>query len=312
MPKQATNEEDTPQSVEERLTEMRADLRLSASSLSKYKQCPRRWYLNYVEGRREQAGPEALIGTFVHEVLENLMMTEPHQRSLDDVRDHARGSWDDFSELYAETFPDQETAMAQVKADCWQKIKNLWEWEDPHETEVLGVEIQIDTTIEGTHFIGYIDRLDRRPDGKLVIVDYKSGSMGRPQYLPSKLTQIALYGLGYLEQHGHRPATGKLIYLQDGVVELTLTEAVLKETRSYFKRTAKKIQKALDEGFEEFRPRTGPLCGWCPFITECPEGQREFNWRAKSGRIRTDAPAWKYMGELPPDEINLDCFEGLY
>jgi len=26
---------------------------------------------------------------------------------------------------------------------------------------------------------------------------------------------------------------------------------------------------------DEFAPRTGPLCGWCPYVDRCPEGTKE-------------------------------------
>ena len=43
-------------------------------------------------------------------------------------------------------------------------------------------------------------------------------------------------------------------------------------------------------------PRTGPLCGWCPYTAHCPEGQAEIRRRVERGTLGDHAPA---IAQLP-------------
>jgi hypothetical protein len=40
----------------------------------------------------------------------------------------------------------------------------------------------------------------------------------------------------------------------------------------------------------QFDTSTGPLCAWCPFLAECPDGQKEVITRNEAGSVRADAP----------------------
>ena len=51
---------------------------LSYSGLSLWKQCPRRWAHQYVEGNREPPGPAARRGTMLHEKLEDYFRGSPY------------------------------------------------------------------------------------------------------------------------------------------------------------------------------------------------------------------------------------------
>jgi hypothetical protein len=48
---------------------------------------------------------------------------------------------------------------------------------------------------------------------------------------------------------------------------------------------------------QEFEASVGPLCGWCPFVAQCPEGTEEVLYRDKIGKLRSDAPALERIAQ---------------
>ena len=79
--------------------------RLSPSAASTFDQCPRRWRFRYIENRPEPSGEAAMVGSFVHRVLELLLAEVPEDRTVDRAKQLARDTWpetaarDGFSDL---------------------------------------------------------------------------------------------------------------------------------------------------------------------------------------------------------------------
>ena len=65
----------------------------SYSSASVYKQCPRRWKHKYIDKLPDPTGEAALVGTFAHEVLEELCKEEPSLRTEARANEIAATIW---------------------------------------------------------------------------------------------------------------------------------------------------------------------------------------------------------------------------
>ena len=73
-------------------------LHLSPSSASTFRQCPRRWKHRYIDRMPDPKGIPALIGTFVHRVLEDLLAHEASERTIDTARGLARTLWSEVAD----------------------------------------------------------------------------------------------------------------------------------------------------------------------------------------------------------------------
>ena len=136
-------------------------------------------------------------------------------------------------------------------------------------------------------FVGIIDRVEEDTDG-LIVTDYKSGRPPRPRFRADKLHQVLLYA-GALRQLDHAPARARLLYLGSTVIETPATDDAVDEAVGQLRGTWDRLVDSCEH--DTFTPQTGPLCGWCPHLLDCPEGRSEVEQRIAAGRIREDAPA---------------------
>lgn len=100
--------------------------------------------------------------------------------------DDLPGSVDDGVGPYAEIERMKELFLASP-----------WATRDP-----VGVEISLETVVAGLPVRGRLDAVFRGEDGRLVIVDWKSGGPPRAGLRESKALQLAIYRLAYCRLHG--------------------------------------------------------------------------------------------------------------
>lgn len=262
---------------------------LSPSSASLFVQCPRRWRLRYVDRVPEPSGEAAVVGTFAHRVLEVLLGEAPEHRTKERAKLIAREVWPE-----TEHHPDYlalELDAAGARALRWKgwiAIEGLWAHEDPSTVSVRATERRVSATIGGVPFLGVVDRLDECADG-LVVTDYKSGRAPSTRFRDAKLSQVLLYAAAVAAADGEAPVRARLVYLGETVVEAQATPERVAEAVDGLRATWDELSAAAAS--DEFAARPGPLCGWCPHVGNCAEGQAEVRRRWDEGRMRSDAPA---------------------
>ena len=79
--------------------------------------------------------------------------------------------------------------------------------------QVLHTEQSFEIRVGETAVVGRIDRIDRRPDGSVAIVDYKTGK-ARDQENADESLQLSLYAIAAREKWGYN--VGSLSLLQPG------------------------------------------------------------------------------------------------
>ncbi len=262
---------------------------LSPSSAAAFDQCPRRWRFKYIDGRPEPSGQAALVGTFAHRVLEFLCGLPAVHRTQDQARALAKQLWPDFAtdpDFQALDLDDEESRAFRWQA--WLAIAGLWELEDPAGVEVVSTERKVRTTVGGVPFVGVVDRVDRIA-GRLVVSDYKSGVLPRYRWRADKIQQVMLYAAALAEADARAPDRARLLYLGQRTLDVLVTDRRLEEAGTRLAETWDGVQSACASASFEAKP--GVLCGWCPFVDECPEGRRELEVRAAEGRLPAHAPA---------------------
>jgi putative RecB family exonuclease len=262
---------------------------LSPSSASLFDQCPRRWRLRYVDKLDEPVGEEALIGTFAHRVLELLLAEPASRRTQDRARTIARRVWPETAADPAFAALDLDDARARAfRWRGWHAIAGLWAVEDPATVEVAATERRVRAEVGGVPFLGVVDRLDHCTDG-LVVTDYKSGRPPSRRFEHDKLSQVLLYAAAVSAADGHAPVRARLVYLGARAIEAEATTEAVDAAVAALAATWEQLGEAARS--DSFDPKPGPLCGWCPFVGTCAEGQEEVRRRLDEGRLRADAPA---------------------
>ncbi|MEO0494606.1 MAG: PD-(D/E)XK nuclease family protein [Actinomycetota bacterium] len=257
--------------------------RLSPSGAGTFEQCPRRWRMRYVERLPDPPGEAALAGSFAHRVLELFMQRDSAERTVEVAKVIARDEWPDV-----EADPDyqalgyDEAGGKQFRWKAWQAIEGLWALEDPKAVEVRATEQDVEADLGGVPFRGIVDRLDEEGDG-LVVTDYKSGKAPSPRYRRGRLDQVLLYAAAVEQATGEMPVHARLLYLAQRPVGIKVTRDEIDGVVDKLAGTWSAINTACDT--DEFEPRTGPLCGWCPYVDRCPEGAKE----AAKRQARRDA-----------------------
>ncbi len=259
---------------------------LSPSGASTFRQCARRWKLRYIDRLPDPPGASALRGTFVHHVLEELLAVPPAHRTLERARTICRDLWPtladsaDFAALGMSA--DDERGF---RWSAWRDVEGFFALVDPAQIDVVDRERDLTATLEGVPFRGVVDLVDRVGDG-LRITDYKTGRPPAPRYVDSRLTQVWLYAAA-AEALGDVVSEVRLMYLGETAsgsdrrkpteiarpFDLEAARQAVDEHRTTWER----IAEAVSTG--QFKPTTGPLCSWCAYRDECPEGQLEHERR---------------------------------
>ncbi len=262
---------------------------LSPSSATAFEGCPRRWGFKYIDRLPEPSGQAALVGSFAHRVLELLCEFPSPERTIDQAKLLAKQAWPEFEtdEDYCGLDLDADQARA-FRWQAWIAIAGLWDIEDPAKVDVVSTEQKVKVVLGSVPFVGIVDRVDRMA-GKLVVSDYKSGTLPGVRWRDDKIRQVMLYAAALQESTGETPDRARLLYLGQRILDVRVTERRIEEAVGSLDDVWVGINTACSE--DTFEPRPTVLCGWCPFIDQCPEGQAELTRRVEAGSMPAHAPA---------------------
>jgi putative RecB family exonuclease len=239
--------------------------------VSSFRDCALAFRFTAIEHLPDPATVWTVKGTLVHTALEGLFWNHPQgERTPAAASAELAGAWAalqddaDFRSLGLE-----DDGAEAFRADAEELVANYFEIEDPDEVTPVGIELLLEARIGDVRLRGILDRLDRTPDGDLVVVDYKTGRAPAPAYEQAKLAGVQLYALLCQEVLGRRPVQVRLLHLREPTVITAEPSAQgLVGQRNKMLAVWSAIERACRD--EDFRPRTGPLCRFCRFRDFCP------------------------------------------
>jgi RecB family exonuclease len=237
-------------------------LRLSASQLDVYEDCPLRYAYQYAIGVRGDGTVASELGTLVHDVLRQFLdPAASHTRDAAALRALAEQQWTDDIARFRPQVEEARRAYFEM-LDGW------WEAEGAAPPDVLAVEHEFEIAV-GPHVVkGQIDRIDRVPGG-IRIVDYKTGKREpAAKEMPDNL-QLAVYHLAATRDPAIA-AWGAVVQL-DLVFVRSMNVRSQDITPDHAARTEERVLALADRILaEDFAPSPQASCRYCDFHRLCP------------------------------------------
>jgi DNA helicase II / ATP-dependent DNA helicase PcrA len=238
--------------------------RLSASAVETYETCPLQFKFEREWKLSREIHAAAQFGAAIHRVLRTYFDSiRVGRKKTDDellqiFRDDlaACGIEDDYQrQLYLQQGTRQlKDFLAAVQASPVPDVLHTEEW--------------FDVQIAGTKVAGRIDRMDRSADGRVNIIDYKTGK-ARPQEDADESLQLSIYAMAAQEKWGYRVGDLAFHNLEGNVQVIS--------TRNEFQIEAAR-ERVLDaaHGIADgnFEPKLGFHCSFCAFRGLCPAREK--------------------------------------
>jgi DNA helicase-2/ATP-dependent DNA helicase PcrA len=238
--------------------------RLSATAVETYETCPLQFKLER-EWRIPQEVPAAMqFGAAMHRVLRTY---------FDSVKQERPKTEDELIELFELDF-----AQAVID-DAYQR--ELYEEQGPRQIKdflaalrgraipkVLHTEEHFEVRVGEATVAGRIDRIDDLGDGRVAIVDYKTGKP-RAQEDADESLQLSIYAIAAQEKWGYH--ADRLIFynLEEAAAVTTSRDRFqLEEAKAKVKDVAERIEVG------EFNPKPGYHCRFCSYRNLCPATEK--------------------------------------
>jgi putative RecB family exonuclease len=247
---------------------------LSPSRAGDFLTCPLLYRFRSIDRLPEPPSPDAVRGTLVHKVLEDLFDLPAADRTPARAGALLEPSWADLQEAEPELgamFGAEGPELGAWLASCRTVLDRYFQLEDPRRLEPAERELYVEAVLDSRLLLrGFVDRLDVAPDGALRVVDYKSGKAPAAGWEAKALFQMKFYALVLWRTRGVVPAMLQLVYLGSGeLVRYVPDEHDLLATERKVEAIWRAIRVATESG--DWRPRRSRLCDWCAHRSLCPE-----------------------------------------
>ena len=259
---------------------------LSYSSVRTYLECPLRWKYLYIDRLPEAPRGYFSFGRSVHSALEELLrplVVPPArftdrgetQRTLDEWRHPTTEAprlmdQDELLRRYGNAWvsegyssPEEEARYRRLGADLLVAYYHQLELDPPRP---VAVEQHLEARWSGIPVHGYIDRIDRTPQGGFEIVDYKTSRELSTDDAESS-DQLSLYQVLVEQNYSGRVEHLTLYHLRS-LTPLRTPARPKQRLEELHDRVGRVSDGIRSEAYE---PTPGPQCNRCEFRSRCPE-----------------------------------------
>jgi putative RecB family exonuclease len=246
---------------------------LSPSRAGDFMACPLMYRFRTIDRLPEEPSPDAVRGTVVHKVLEDLFDLPAAGRTPEAAADMLEPAWEALLEAepaLAGMFGDEGPDLAAWLSSCRTVLARYFDLEDPRRLEPADRELYVEALLDSRLLLrGFVDRVDVAPDGRIRITDYKSGRSPGVGYEAKALFQMKFYALVIWRLRGVVPSVLQLVYLGNGeILRYEPDEDDLRATERKVEALWAAIQLAHETG--DWQPSPSRLCDWCSYHQFCP------------------------------------------
>ena len=248
---------------------------LSATVVESLLACPTRWFLTREAGGTGRASQSANLGEIVHALAQRVAdgSVAAGPDDVDLLMRHVDEVW---SRLQFRTPWSRAREHDRVRA----ALARFLAWHHANPRRLLGTEARFETTVElsgaeQVRLTGYADRLELDADGRVVVVDLKTGRAKPSDKSVTTDVQLGLYQLavegGAVD--GIPPGGAELVQLgltDPGPAAVQRQPAPVDEDargpalRDALASAARMLRT------EQFPAVSGPHCRGCEFLARCP------------------------------------------
>jgi DNA helicase-2/ATP-dependent DNA helicase PcrA len=235
-------------------------LLLSASDIETYRLCPLKYKFARVFRIPQEPSINQRFGIVVHQVLE---------------RFHADGggSLDHLMQLFEAAwrrsgFGDRSDDL-QFRERAVAALRRYWELDRERVGEPVSFERSFSFRL-GPHLVrGRVDRVDKLPDGRHELIDYKTGKPKTARELREDV-QLSIYQMGAREAWNLETSAQSYYYVLDNrKVPVAHSEEELERVRGTVAEIADGIQA------HSFEPKPSyELCSFCDYRIVCPAAEK--------------------------------------
>jgi superfamily I DNA/RNA helicase/RecB family exonuclease len=241
---------------------------MSPSTLQTLTDCPLRWLMER-HGGTDGRDVRSALGSLVHALVSNPGATE------DQMQAELERVWAELpfdSQWYSANELERHRTMLSTFAQ--------WHAQTRQEFTEVGSEVDVDGVLSpgedgpGVRVRGRVDRLERDAEGRLVVVDLKTGKSPVSKDDAQRHAQLAMYQLAIAEgllPEGDEAGGGRLVYLgkpgASGATERdqdALTPQACEDWRASVREAV-----AASQG-PQFVARVNDGCAHCPVQAMCP------------------------------------------
>ena len=235
-------------------------LMLSASDIETYRLCPLKYKFARVFRIPQEPTINQRFGIVVHQVLERFHTSGGG--SLEDLMRLFEASW------WRSGFGDSNDEL-QFRDKAVAALTRYWELDRAREAEPTWIERSFSFHL-GPHLLrGRVDRVDRLPDGRYELIDYKTGKPKSAADLREDV-QLSLYQMGARESWDLETSAQSYYYVLDNEkVPVEHSEDELERVRGTVSTIADGIMA------QEFEPTPSPeICSFCDYRIICPAAEK--------------------------------------
>ena len=299
----------------------RSNVTMSNTRYNMYKICPLKYKFYYEDGLKGFPSGHLHLGSAVHRALR-----EYHQKNdmkgkkgtVEDLLDEYEKAWtllqDEMIEAnsgpaahrwevaladsgitageYEDTLKEltsiynSSDEAKEFKGRGRDMLVDFWKDNMISPNSIVVLEKQLKMTYQGMDLLAYIDKIEKTGDGRIEVVDYKTGKRTK-DVETIKLggdTQAILYRLMVEKKWGQKLGNFYYYYLSNRMkVPCNIPDRLIGKLMEEMQDIMANIK------YERYDASPGPLCGWCDYEVVCPEwkgSQSPFRGIFKAARER--------------------------
>ena len=243
---------------------------LSPSRAGDFKTCPQLFKFRAIDKITEPPSVYQARGTTAHLALQRLFDDVEVNRTPERLYDLFREAWteirghEEFDGLFQDIEEERNWGLESMEL-----LANYFSIEDPTTFDPEDRELDMLEDLDGMMIRGILDRIDRDPDGGLVITDYKTGKAPPERYAMASFFALKIYALLIRNKFGETPKEVRLLYLNGPTLyRLPIEDRQLDAMDGQLRALWAAIERAMAS--DRFPTRPGRLCDWCSYQEICP------------------------------------------